>query len=124
MIVADTSAIMAILLGEHRGAAFLREIEEHCPALVSAGNAIELAIVSSRNARLFDAAMAFLKQPCVRIEPVAADQVAVAGTVGNPDNPGIEASDPTEDCGRAAAGEGTRRGPGGMAVPLGAANAD
>ena len=78
MIVVDTSAIMAILLGENRGVGFSREIEEHGPALVSAGSAIELAISCSRNARLFDAAMLFLKQPYVRIEPVDADQVAVA----------------------------------------------
>lgn len=78
MIVADTSAIMAILLGEERGMGFSRAIEEHRPALVSAGTAIELAIVSSRNARLFDAAMAFLQQPFVRIEPVDAEQVALA----------------------------------------------
>ena len=68
--------------------------------------------------------MAFLKQPCVRIEPVAADQVAVAGTVGNPDNPGIEASDPNEDYGRAPAGEGTTKVPVGMAIPLGGTSAD
>ena len=47
-----------------------------------------------------------------------------AETVGNPDNPGIEASDPSEDCDRAPAGECTTNGPGGMAVPLGAASAD
>ena len=78
MIVADTSAIMAILLGEDRGVGFSRAIEEHRPALVSAGTAIEVAIVSSRNARLFEAAMVFLKQPYVRIEPVTPEQVAFA----------------------------------------------
>ena len=75
MIVADTSAIMAILLGEDRGVGFSRAIEQHRPALVSAGTAIEVAIVSSRNARLYDAAMVFLKQPYVRIEPVDPEQV-------------------------------------------------
>ena len=69
---------MAILLREERAMEFSRCVEMHCPALVSAGNAIELATVSSRNTRLFDAAMVFLKQPYVRIEPVDADQVALA----------------------------------------------
>lgn len=78
MIVADTSAIMAILLREKRGVEFARQMEERGPVLVSAGNAIELATVSSRQAGLFDAAMAFLKQPYVQVEPVDAHQVALA----------------------------------------------
>ena len=49
---------------------------------------------------------------------------ADAGTVGNPDNPEIEASDPTEDCGHAPAVEGTTKGPVGMAIPLGDSSAD
>ena len=78
MIVVDTSAIMAILLREERGVRFIREIEAHSPALVSAGSAIELATVASRHAGLFDSAMVLLKQPYVRIEPVDTEQVAFA----------------------------------------------
>lgn len=69
---------MAILLREKRGAEFARQIEERGPVLISAGNAIELATVSSRHAGLFDAAMVFLKQVFVRVEPVDAHQVALA----------------------------------------------
>ena len=78
MIVVDTSAILAILLGEERGEEFSRHIEDQGPALISAGTAFELAAVSSRDARLLDAAMNFLKQAYVQVEPVESDQVAIA----------------------------------------------
>ncbi len=78
LIVVDTSAILAILLREERSEEFARRIEEDGPALVSAGNAIELATVASRDPAVFDNAMAFLNQPFVRVEPVDAKQVAWA----------------------------------------------
>ena len=46
--------------------------------LVSAGTAVELAAVASRNDALFGAALAFLDEPYVTVEPVDASQVVVA----------------------------------------------
>ena len=80
MIVVDTSAIMAILLNEKQAGEFAHTIEESGLALVSAGNAIELAAVASRSEELLEAAQDFLRQPWVRIEPVDSDQVRVAAT--------------------------------------------
>jgi len=78
VIVVDTSAIMAILLMEVRAAEFAQIIERQSPVLVSAGTAIELAMVASRASEVFDDAMAFLGEPFIQIEPVDADQVALA----------------------------------------------
>lgn len=44
---------------------------------MSAGNAIELAAVASRSEALLEAALDFLRQPWVRIEPGDFDQVTV-----------------------------------------------
>ena len=63
MIVVDTSAIMAILLNEKQAGEFAHTIEECGLALVSAGNAIELAAVASRSEALLEAALDFLRQP-------------------------------------------------------------
>ncbi len=78
MVVVDTSAIMAILLNEKQAGEFAQTIEECGLALVSAGNAIELAAVASWSEALLEAALDFLRQPWVRIEPVDSDQVTVA----------------------------------------------
>lgn len=78
MIAIDTSAILAILMGEEEAPLFRDRLDKAGVALVSAGTAIELAAVSSRNVRLFDKALAFLREPYIRVEAVDAEMVAVA----------------------------------------------
>ncbi len=78
MIAVDTSAMLAILLAEEEAPAFRDLMGEAGRALVSAGTAIEFAVVASRDDDLFAAALAFLNEPFIDIEPVSAAQAAVA----------------------------------------------
>ena len=78
MIALDTSAMLTILLAEEEAPAFRDLIGESGRAIVSAGTAIELAAVASRDEDLFAAAMAFLDEPFIDIEPVSAAQAAIA----------------------------------------------
>ena len=79
MIVLDTSAIIAILQREPEASLFRRTIGRAGTALVSAGTAVELAVVvSGRSKTLHEEANAFLQQPFVRIEPVTGEQAAMA----------------------------------------------
>lgn len=79
MIVLDTSAILAVLLGEEEAVSFRDRIDEADGALVSAGTAVELATVASRNDDLFSAAQAFLDEPFISVEPLDAAQANAAG---------------------------------------------
>lgn len=79
MIVLDTSAILAVLLGEEEAVSFRDRIDEADGALVSAGTAVELATVASRNDDLFSAARAFLDEPFISVEPLDAAQANAAG---------------------------------------------
>ena len=79
MIILDTSAILAILLEEEEAAEFRDRISEEDGAMVSAGNAVELATVASRDAELFLMAREFLDEPFISVEPLDAEQAAVAG---------------------------------------------
>jgi len=78
VIAVDTSAMLAILLAEEEAPAFRDLMGEAGRALVSAGTAIEFAVVASRDDDLFAAALAFLNEPFIDIEPVSAAQAAVA----------------------------------------------
>ena len=78
MIAVDTSAMLAILVAEEEAPAFRDLMGEAGRALVSAGTAIEFAAVASRDDDLFAAALAFLNEPFIDIEPVSAAQAAVA----------------------------------------------
>lgn len=78
MIAIDTSAILVLLLAEEEAREFRDAIRDAGRVAVSAGTAVELAAVASRNDALFDAALAFLDEPWVTVEPVDAAQVAVA----------------------------------------------
>lgn len=78
MIAVDTSAMLIILLAEEEAPAFRDLMGEAGRALVSAGTAIEFAVVASRDDDLFAAALAFLNEPFIDIEPVSAAQAAVA----------------------------------------------
>lgn len=79
MIVLDTSAILAILFREDEAASFRDRIGKAGGALVSAGTAVELAAVASRNDDLFSVAQAFLDEPFISVEPVGAAQAVIAG---------------------------------------------
>ena len=83
MILLDISAIPAILLEEVEAASFRDRISEAGGAMVSAGNAVELAVVAgSRGGALFSAFSAvreFLDEPFISVEPLDAGQVDVAG---------------------------------------------
>ena len=63
MIAVDTSAIVAILLGEEEGPAFRAEIERAGRALVSAVSMVELAAVARRDEAFFEAAWSFVHDP-------------------------------------------------------------
>ena len=78
MIVVDTSAIVAILLAEDGESAFREQIEIAGRALVSAVSTVELAAVAGRADALFEAARSFLNEPSVAVEPVDAEQAAIA----------------------------------------------
>ena len=79
MIVLDTSAILAILLEEAEAASFRDRIGEAGGAILSAGTAVELAAVASRDVDLFSAARVFLDEPFISVEPLDAEQAAAAG---------------------------------------------
>ena len=78
MIIPDTSTILAILL-EEEAASFCDRIGEAGGAMVSAGTAVELAAVVSRDADLFSTARAFLDEPFISVEPLDAEQAVAAG---------------------------------------------
>ncbi len=78
MIVVDTSAIVAILLGEDGESALRERIEMAGRALVSAVSMVELTAVAGRADALFEAARSFLNEPWVGVEPVDAEQAAIA----------------------------------------------
>ena len=78
MIVLDTSAIMAILLEENEAESCRNRLLEAGGAWVSAGTAIELSVVSSRDGELFAEAQKFLREPYIHIEAVDESQVALA----------------------------------------------
>ena len=79
MIVLDTSAVRAILLGEEEAASFRDRIGEAGGAMVSAGTAVERAAVASRDADLFSAVRAFLDEPFISVAPLDAKHTAAAG---------------------------------------------
>jgi ribonuclease VapC len=79
-MVIDTSAIVAILLGEPDGAAFAEAIEQGAPRLLSAANLLEASIVvearkgedAGRDLDLF------IYRAGIEIVPVDADQAEIA----------------------------------------------
>ena len=67
---------MAILLEESEAESFRNRLLETGEAWVSAGMAIELSVVSSRDEELLAAARKFLREPYIRVE--AADESRIA----------------------------------------------
>ena len=78
MIALDTSAILAILLAEEEAPEFRDLIGQAGGAVVSAGTAVELAAVASRDDDLYAAALTFLNEPFIHVKPVDTAQVAIA----------------------------------------------
>ena len=78
MIVADTSALIAILVNEQEAELFSTIIQNSRRTLVSAGTAVELFAVTSRNEQFFKQAQSFLSESFFVIEPVDKDQVILA----------------------------------------------
>ena len=78
MIALDTSVMLAILLAEEDAPMFRYLMGRAGRALVSAGTAVEFAAVASRDDDLFAAAMAFLSEPFIDVEPVSAAQATIA----------------------------------------------
>ena len=74
----DTSAIVAILQREADGPALRAAIAGAGRILISAGSAVELVAVSSRDETLHEGVRDFLKEPFVVVEPVDRDQAAAA----------------------------------------------
>ena len=80
MIVLDTSAIMAILLGEADAASLQERIRSEGEVIVSAGTVVELLAVTSHGDGELALAKRFLQAPFVQgIEPVTESQAFLAG---------------------------------------------
>ncbi len=79
MIVIDTSALAAIILQEEEIEVFSVIIEHSRGALVSAGTAIELLTIATRNELNYDSVKSFLGESYFTIEPVDSEQVHIAG---------------------------------------------
>ena len=79
MIVLDSSAVLAILLKEEEAAAFRSRIGEAGGTMVSAGTAVELLAVASKDNRLLSTVREFLEETFIAIEPLDAEQADIAG---------------------------------------------
>jgi ribonuclease VapC len=79
-MILDTSAIVAILQDDPESPDFARAVEDNRPVRISAANWLETAVVVDGNrspalSRRFDE---FLREAGVEIEPVTAQQAALA----------------------------------------------
>lgn len=79
MIVADTSAVMAILLGEPERQTFLDAMVSDGDVLVSTATAVELIVVATRRGdTVYQSAVRFLNSPFIRLVPPDETQVWAA----------------------------------------------
>lgn len=79
MMVADTSAIMAIIIDETEGPTFHKAMRNDGEVLVSTASAVELMIVAmGRSDDIYQAAIQFLKHPFVRLIPLDQAQMRAA----------------------------------------------
>lgn len=79
MMVADTSAIMAIIMDETEGPTFHNAMRNDGEVLVSTASAVELMIVAmGRGDDIYQAALQFLKHPFVRLIPLDQAQMRAA----------------------------------------------
>ena len=81
MMVADTSAIIAVLTKEQEGPLFLDAMVYDGEVLVSTASAVELMIVAmGRGDDIYQDAIQFLKRPFIRLIPL--DQAQMRGSYG------------------------------------------
>ncbi len=79
-MVADTSALIAILIGEPEKPLFADLIQRHSPVLVSTATAVELLIVAlGKGETIYQDAIALLDDPTIRLVPLDDEQALVAG---------------------------------------------
>ena len=79
MMVADTSAIMAILMDEDEGPAFYAAMWNDGEVLVSTATAVELLIVAmGKQEPIYQAAVRFLERPFIRLVPFDVEQLWLA----------------------------------------------
>ena len=79
MIVADTSAIMAVLTNEREGPGFLDTMVNDGEVLISTASAVELMIVAmGRGDEVYRSAIRFFDSPFVRLIPLDEEQLWAA----------------------------------------------
>lgn len=79
MMVADTSALVAILLNEQEQQDFLNAMMDDGAVLVSTATAAELMIVAmGKGDACYQAAIQFLKRPFIRLTPLDETQMRAA----------------------------------------------
>ena len=79
MIVADTSAIMAVLTNEQEAPGFLDTMVNDGEVLISTASAVELMIVAmGRGDDVYQSAIRFLDSPFVRLIPLDEEQLWAA----------------------------------------------
>ena len=79
MMVADTSAIMAILMDEDEGPSFHDYMRSDGQVLVSTASAVELMIVATgKGDYIYHAAVHLLGLPFIRLTPLDEDQLWAA----------------------------------------------
>lgn len=79
MIVADTSAIIAILAREDEYEVFSIIIQQSREVLISAGTAVELLAVTNRYKQGYGKIKRFLNERYVTVVPIDLEQVEIAG---------------------------------------------
>ena len=79
MMVADTSAIIAILMDEDDGMSLHLAMQNNGNALVSTATAVELMIVAmGKGDSIYQAAVRFLESPFIRLIPLSETQMRTA----------------------------------------------
>jgi ribonuclease VapC len=80
MMVADTSAVMAILLDEPERLILNEAMMEDGEVLISTASVMELLVVTlQRSDELYGAALGFLRSPFIRLVPFDESQMWAAG---------------------------------------------
>lgn len=79
MMVADTSALMAVLMDEPEGPLFHHAMVRDGIVLVSTATAVELMTVAmGKGDAVYQSAVQFLKQPFIRLTPLDEPQMRAA----------------------------------------------
>ena len=79
-MVADTSALVAVLMREPEAETFSEAIRRNSPTLVSAASAVELLIVAlGKGPEPYQAAIVMLADPDLEIVPLDYEQALAAG---------------------------------------------